>query len=484
MDLNDPAFPHGRDYGYVKGCRKTYPCPATPTCNDAHSDARRASRARAKADKAAGADIDGLLRFHVLRRLGQTLAAVDRDQLLDHIGWDAARLDALLAGNTGRIPWDDSEPLDAAWALFARGVDTTKRKHGTQTSYTHWCRCRRCVKAATRASKRASAGMVTANCQVREPETIAAVREKANRLLDLAPRNYAADAVGIAPQTLAKATEGHMTYATAAKIKAFRLADLAVRESGYVPNTETQHIIRTHAALGYPITWQSNQAAGNNSLASRIIKAPTGEPMYAGTAQAFRDLAARLGGQVATPRPGLSQQGINYVLGVAARSGWYPPEAYDENRQLILRALPDHPWSKLDESAAKKVLYVWHLSRGTGGPTACKLVGYGDGGGDRAAHGLTYVKKFSRKSGRYVSTEDLDLAASADRIKQIADVVWQWESGQIGPVTAALTLGLNPAPKGGFGHVHRQHPEWVAWYAEHPSQSTESIPLEESVNAA
>lgn len=36
-DLSDPAFPHGRHAGYNRGCRKGSPCPATPTCNEAHN---------------------------------------------------------------------------------------------------------------------------------------------------------------------------------------------------------------------------------------------------------------------------------------------------------------------------------------------------------------------------------------------------------------------------------------------------------------
>lgn len=35
-DLNDPQFPHGTTSGYRYGCRKWFPCPATPSCHKAN----------------------------------------------------------------------------------------------------------------------------------------------------------------------------------------------------------------------------------------------------------------------------------------------------------------------------------------------------------------------------------------------------------------------------------------------------------------
>lgn len=46
LTLEDEKYPHGTRTGYLNGCRKTYPCPGTPTCSETNTATQNQRRRR------------------------------------------------------------------------------------------------------------------------------------------------------------------------------------------------------------------------------------------------------------------------------------------------------------------------------------------------------------------------------------------------------------------------------------------------------
>lgn len=145
--LNDPTFPHGSDTGYQKGCRKHtgYPCPATPTCNEAHA-------AKIKEWKNAADDAPGEAHTKYVRnRLQATIAHAGIEAVLLRTGLDTAVIDYVLTTPSRTIAHHIGDPINQAWAWLLHGSDVTAPgfKHGVTDAYTRGrCRCRPCCAAS------------------------------------------------------------------------------------------------------------------------------------------------------------------------------------------------------------------------------------------------------------------------------------------------------------------------------------------------
>jgi hypothetical protein len=480
MELSDPSFPHGTKTGYNKGCRKTFPCPATPTCNDASNAQNRAYRR-----KAAGRAVEGRLTTYVVKRLNATIAAVGVDALADEVHMSPRRLRNIASGRdpvtkNARIPEPLAAKLDRAWTLLAHGITPEQlaaRPHGTATTYiNYWCRCLPCTEAATVCRKRSRLGIVAAD-QTLVPMTEPLLARLEALIEAAGSRHLFCKVTGLAPTQVGKmrkidaqlrgSTVRILTEWTPATMR-----EAAEREADcYVPAARTYWLMGTLAAMGYPIIWQHRQAglwARRRNRADGVI--------LRSTEQALESLHKRFSGEFARPgKHGLTKGGIAHAKTYAAKNGFHPPFAYDDDMNLIERAIPGHPWAKMDELCAAKIMALHHMSTGMTTKAAAREVGLNQKtiSGERFPHGLTYLDGVSVRSGHV----HLDYKASRDRIRQIADVKHRWESGLIGPVTAYLELGLT-LPETGRGALAADHPEYVEWLAQQPNEPTEQAVIQ------
>ncbi len=101
-DLTDPAFPHGKSAGYLRGCTAKKPCPSTPTCTEAR---RRAVNARA------------------LAHLNGKPPRVPLEPVLRHIEW----LVEQVPGATGTHIGEIAGLHHSAWTTMRRSRTCTRR---------------------------------------------------------------------------------------------------------------------------------------------------------------------------------------------------------------------------------------------------------------------------------------------------------------------------------------------------------------------
>jgi hypothetical protein len=217
------------------------------------------------------------------------------------------------------------------------------------------------------------------------------------------------------------------------------------------PADLTHHQIRTMEALGYPLRWI---AAESGVSVDHIGKIRPGRQTSLPIADAIATLAARVADTPAGPENGVPWPVAQQARGRAKAAGWYPPAFYDEDRQLIVRAIPDHPWSLLDERAAIIVHGAYLGGQGRPSAEVARTLG--------ASKAM--VQKDCKQVWGYAYTDAcaFDPIASRPRILEVSRIFHDWEDGQIGPVTAALMLGAS-FKRPGAGQS--DHPELLAWHA-------------------
>lgn len=456
-DLSDPAFPHGTNRGYVYGCRRTTSptCPAKETCSQVHAAEQRRWRT------AHGSHVGQAKTVFVVRRIEETIAAVGRDALCTHLGITPAAVTRALNTKTINMARARAEPFDQAWALLVKGVDVAEVgfPHGEARGYSAFCRCTPCTTAASRAQVRRATGRKIAGSIITDARALRAVRAHVTELRAHGQPAQIARAAGISHYSVTRALASD-TQAMRLKILAALMATTAeqveaqIAEGDYISAAETHWMLQTLRAQGYAWAWLSQAVESSEKHLRRIN--PAGKVTVA-FARQVAATHATYGDVAATPTAtGQSEWTIALAMRRARAAGWYPPSAYDENKNLIDRALPDHPWSVQDEFAAQRLSYVGYLIAGMSALDAAGKAGGNSRTLARVRHGLTYSR----------GTQDgLDYKASAARIAEIRSVVADWESGLVGPLTAAMTLGLRSTPP--ERPREGEHPEETEWRAAH-----------------
>lgn len=444
--FDDPTFPHGTPTGYNYGCRPSRrTCPASPSCHEANK-ARNAER---KAHPGVPGDPTT---SHVQRRIRQAVEAVGLEKLMERAGVTEAHIAAVLERTSPTIPESDSLALDFAWAYLVHGTDPTDPnvEHGKASTYSKVrCRCRACRDAQLRSHTNWIAGRKTDHTILEAP----GLAEHVTRLVQAHGIQAVAAASGVTQYPIRTVMRGSRARVRVIRALAATTAAECARHATLVPSATALHQSRTMLALGYPLTWQAKQAGVS---ATAVHDFATGNRIQQRVAKAMQELADRIGDRPATPEDGLTPHAISLSKGRARRMGYYPPAYYDENGQVDPRSIPDHPWSKIDTRAddhlraAKLLITPGHTQE-----QIAQLIGHSEKwvGARAKSLGLSYTKTG-------VNEYAVDWSLHRDVMTRVSTVYADYEAGEVGPVTAAITLGLmNPTI------TYKEHPEVVAWWA-------------------
>ncbi|HEY1175521.1 MAG TPA: hypothetical protein VGF17_05140 [Phytomonospora sp.] len=484
MQLNDPAFPHGTHTGYKHGCRKKtgYPCPASPTCWEYRSIHQRDYHERAKKSATQKPDLGDPNTTYVLRRLDETIRVAGRAAACERIGMSRSALSRLRARYGTTMPSAVAEQLDQAWSYLVHGSDTRAPgfPHGTPNGYTRgYCRCLKCRDVTAKDSKRRNSGRVAPGTPITNPVAIERLGRHVEKLLTLGSIHQLRRASGAERTSielaLARKPMRARTMHRLLNTTPEQMRDAAA-DNGWVASDVAAHHCRTMWALGYTFRWQAEQIGASSRDVTRLR---AGGQITLRRARQIADLAARVGDVAATPgTTGITPTSIKRAKIAAREAGWYPPAAYDDDRNLIAAAIEGNPWSALEERAVKAVRACYLVGTGLGIRTAARMVGLNDDTVERDSRlwfGYTYdasgsaeVYRAHKKAPeeRRPNFARLDVVASRARIREVSDVYHAVEDGTLNPVTGALRLGKRWGSNlGGSGLPQGAltHPELVAW---------------------
>lgn len=457
LEPTDPDYPHGTQHGYNGGCRKTSPCPAQPTCHEAKRE--RQQKYRADNPGRAAQHTDWPQTSHVQKRLAETVKAVGYAGIMEYTGVSRSFIKRVVAERKGRISPRRAEPLDHAWSYFTRGVDTLAPgfKHGRVTSYTRYaCRCTKCRTAAMRGQAKSRAGHKTEHNIVAVPKL--AVHVEA--LLRAGGPVQVANAAQVSPQCVHGARAGERVRISVARKLLACTSDDVARVIRRHPAKRTHQQLRSMWALGYPLSWL---AAQEPDLSMRQLSwlHPDGH-VHLPVSQAIDRLAARIGDTPATPEVGILARSIFQARTNARRLGFYPPACYDDNGDLITRAVPDHPWARADDDAAHKLTLAREVARPTDTRSAYGRAHATDVTAEAVERALA---RMADRLGVHVlfDPETFETTirpgdeARTDALRTVLDA---YEDEDHGPVWTALEIGLVR-----LSDVPADHPEVVEWTA-------------------
>lgn len=462
-DPAHPDFPHGESRGYNYGCRATYPCPADTTCSQAHAAQLSAYRQRIKKNNEGNNR-----RFVGVRdRLHETLAALPLPVVAERTGLPVEQIsgiaDADLRTAPTQIPEEVAAPLDALWALQVHGIDVTapRFEHG-RVGFRNKCRCATCRNGARRRRLMSAAKIVQPGTVIYDPtfhDHVAALvaAGNANQIDALtgidksAIRKFLADPA----RGMRKRNYDKLRALTPDKVARAR-ADRVL-----VDGARSYQVMRTLAALGYPRTWLLEQVG----LTGRTPGA-NGREVYRSTERALEALARRIGDTPATPEnTGYPAQAITLTASRARRAGFYPPAFYDDDGNLAVSALPDHPWTELEARAGDLI-------------QAAKMCANGHTQGEAAQRlgvNIRTVQRWVKPLGfTYMPNGEFNLYASWEAKRRVDAVYADYEAHEIGPITAALALGLLDGRKISRPKATQDHPEVKAWN-DRNTETTEAV---------
>lgn len=447
----DPDFPHGTPLGYKQGCRKTSPCPATPTCQEVGTARDTSYRNRRDPNETQ----DAVHASHVKRRLEQTIAKVGLDALLEDAGVDAAHVDAVRTWPYVTMEPHLAEPLDHSWSWLVHGSNTRAPDfpHGrSAASYASGsCRCLRCRSKHLEVTKATQLGRIGPNTFVVLP----GLADHTKALIEAAGSGKAVARVcGIGGAAVAKAAEGQRVRARIARTLLRTTHDECARHARRKVEPRAYRQVRSMQALGYTLQWISARTRISYSSLQHL-KPDT--LLAAERIEVIASLAAQVGDTPADPeRDGIEPRDILRTAAFARRAGHYPPIYYDENGNLDYRTLPDHPWARLDAKADSRVraAHLLVATELTQGEVAAET-GISDKRVGEVAQALGVVYAKQGKKAR-------DVHSNRAITARVLSVVHDYDTGQIGPVTAALMLDVLGTTR---RSKRKPHPELAAWDA-------------------
>lgn len=231
--------------------------------------------------------------------------------------------------------------------------------------------------------------------------------------------------------------------------------DVLAEHVGLIPAKDLVATVRKTQALGYPLSWQSRVSGVS------VVDLVRSERTYctSNKAKKLRAVAAEVGDTPATPEnTGTTQRAISKAKSTARSFGFYPPACYDEDGTLDWRSVPEHPWSRADEEAHKRITIVRALIRRDGEEISAATIGEALGVTERT------VTRVASRSGLTMVSEGY--AATAADMQTRLDA---FDAELIDPVLFALDNDLadpNIFPA--------DHPGFVEWWAAHPEWEREA----------
>jgi hypothetical protein len=465
-DRTSPDFPHGTERGNSRGCTSTInDCPSDPTCAEA-AVTEWHRRNEQKAHDEAGPE-DGRKGFYVRRRLAVTLTKTTVADLAGETGLSQDQITAVAEGSNIWLPERLAAPLDRAWALHYYGIDVdllAPEAHGKSTTYSWGCRCRPCQRGQNNAKKRQELGIATHATVL--PVTPAMQKHLAGLVEAAGSAHALSDVIGIHRDALTRIRrgEGGVQRKVAARLAAHTRATItsALNENTLVSLAPTVDRLGKLGAMGYPAKWVLRRAGANKEYMLRPGALWITRRLEKGIEAEFNALAH----VPATPEAlGVGKQHISRAKNNAARNGYHPALHYDDQGNLDTRSVPGSPWATADDKAAATLDALFMRTRGE---LSIRAIAEKIGGNvknfERTCRilGLRSMPSEARYEVPPLTPESRPVA---ERIKAL---YWQYDDGQIGPVTAILSLGLTTTMTlgNGSGAIPLDHPEYVAFHAQ------------------
>lgn len=256
-----------------------------------------------------------------------------------------------------------------------------------------------------------------------------------------------ARAAGVAKTTVGRlyTLRGRTSVPTATKILAVTRDQ--IDSNFHVDPTRYLKMIHGMQALGYSLQWQSRQSGHYVHNVVHYIESGARTHIERPIAEAIEALASRVGDRVATVADGMTPHGIRRTIAVAREHGHYPPAAYNEDGTLDWRAIPDHPWTTINESCHEHIerleLALRNHELGAAGLTSLTL-GYTS---DAHADGTPEHAEFVRLEMAFRRLlEGLGIRAidgGRERRAELHEALWKFmRRGEGDPVSFCIENGI------------------------------------------
>lgn len=336
--------------------------------------------------------------------------------------------------------------------------------HGTPRGYTRGCHDTKacpatpsCATQRARALKRNAVRRIAGiNGRVAPDHTRARVRLHLATLQNVAAATkQVARASGVTERTINRVLAGGLISPESARRLLSTTPAQVTAECGTVQARHLTLLARQMQAQGWPLSWQAAQDARLRwltAVANRDGNKLAGKDAL----EALKAVAARVGDRHATPEDGIRPDASKRAKFAARRAGVYPAVCYDGG-VLNLRAIPDHPWSKFDDRAARRLetlrLYL------TGGRTLAET-------SEAARVTVREVERVAHDAGIAGMTGKQRWAKS----KELLAGIYAYQDGHLDVVHAALNLGIVIPPGQRHADIMQQHPGYLAWLQEQKPQ--------------
>lgn len=303
------------------------------------------------------------------------------------------------------------------------------------------------------------------------------------------PHATIARAADVDPATIGRlGPNSRLNPETASKILAVNAEHPALSDTFKMDADLARLLVHQLQACGFPAQWITDKTG---LTFSRLLHpASTQQQVTRPYYETLKAIFDQIDGRMADPATdGLTRRQITLAKLAASRAGVYPPAAYNEDGTLNLRALPDHPWAQADDRCAA-LLELAHALATTGNRAeAVRATGDRPGDDQRVTRVIrqlgikftdTVTDEISGKVSRFVYEPHEARQVNRDVFDRI-ETAWEaYVSNDLGPVKAALTLGLVDVDRRGTGALPKDHPEVIAWCAEQASEEE----LEQAPQAA
>jgi hypothetical protein len=327
-----------------------------------------------------------------------------------------------------------------------RDVNHPDFPHGTPKGRHRGCACTDCRAAKQRRNKQLTSlrNRGINSKTIGEPKVAAVLTHVDNCLaIPGVTEAHLAKVAGVSQNTIARARQTlRLSGRSAARIMAVKPADLAGRHR--VDPAPYVLMVRQMQALGYGLRWQEKHSVAGLHQMISIVGRGEQNLIDRRVADAIAALARKVGDKPAEPGPGLTPMSIATTRHMARRAGYYPPAYYDEDGTLDYRALPEHPWTIIEEACHDKLdrLALALRNPTLGGRALTTQVLGPQPQEDTPEHTAwdTMERNFTRMLKR-LGIRQIDAEGPARRV-ELAELLWKFRNGDGNPVEVCIDLGL------------------------------------------
>jgi len=321
--------------------------------------------------------------------------------------------------------------------------------HGTETGKVNGCDCTACNDAGWRAGKRRRVARARGVALTADPAKQAEIRAHITMLREAHPGNTLqaiGAAAGISSSTLSWFLMGKtkkMHKSTFTKVLAVKPHHITAKD--FYPREDLVLLVGQLRALGYPVAWQARECGVPRLDVSIDLRRGSG-PVQASIYNALREVHTRVGDRPATDAH--APKGVRTrTMNEARAAGFYPPACYEPDGTLDWRAIPDHPWTVIEEQChehiARLEAAIKHPDVGARGLTHITL----DYTEDDYAPGTSEHTEFGRVEMAYRRLlEGLRIRNSdtgAERRAELHEALWRFmHKGEGDPVSFCIEQGI------------------------------------------